>query len=68
MIYEQLLADNVFHIVRRREKLGHTRCRAYREPDQCVPTRCRGLKLPSGFHAGFGDGDLIQVLQSCRRV
>jgi hypothetical protein len=68
MIYEQLLGGNVFHIVRRRKKLGHTRCRAYREPDQCIPTRCRGLKLPSGVHAGYGDGDLIEVLQSCRRV
>ena len=68
MIYMQLLGDNVFHIVRRRQKLGHIRCRASPYAGQCTSRSCRGLKLPSGVHAGFGDGGIIQILQSCHRA
>jgi hypothetical protein len=68
MIYEEVLGGKVFHIVRRKEKLGHKLCKGSGNPDQCISDHCRGFKAQSGVHAGRGDGGLIQLLQSCRKM
>jgi hypothetical protein len=70
MIYERVVGIRVLHIVRRRDKLGHTLCISTGEPDDCKEAKCRGLKLPTGLYArsGHGSGDLIQLLQTCRKV
>jgi hypothetical protein len=68
MIYEELLGGMIFHIVRRREKLGHKLCKGSGDPEQCISEYCRGYKVQSGFHAGRGNGGLIQILQSCREL
>jgi len=68
MIYEEVLGGKVFHIVRRKEKLGHKLCKGSGNPDQCISDHCRGFKAASGVHGGRGDGGLIQLLQSCRKM
>jgi hypothetical protein len=71
MIYRLVMGNKSRHIVRRRHKLGHTSCIARsREPDACREAECRGLKNPSGLCilSGPGSGNLIQLLQSCRKV
>jgi hypothetical protein len=74
LIYEEVLGHNLFHIVRRTNKfqLGHIVCQSNvpRSQEECVENKCRGLKLPTGIHAktGSGDGGLIQLLQSCRKM
>jgi len=71
-IYEEVIGNRTFHIVRRSHKLGHTTCH-YNTPgcqEQCKEGGCRGLKVPSGLHveAGPGHGGLIQLLQTCRKM
>jgi hypothetical protein len=68
MIYEQVLGGMVLHIIRRENKLGHKLCKTSGDPDQCAMVHCRGFKIPSGLHIGRGNGEIIQILQSCRRV
>jgi hypothetical protein len=68
MIYEEVLGGMVFHIVRRKDKLGHKLCKGSGDPEQCISNHCRGFKIQSGVHAGRGNGGLIQALQSCRKV
>ena len=68
MIYEELLGGKVFHIVRRKKKLGHKLCKGIGNPEQCISDHCRGFKIQTGVHAGRGDGGLIQILQSCREM
>ena len=74
LIYEEVFGHNLFHIVRRTNKfqLGHIVCKSNvpRSQEECVENKCRGLKLPTGIHAktGSGDGGLIQLLQSCRKM
>lgn len=68
MIYEHVLGGMVLHIVRRKAKLGHTLCKTRADPEQCTLDRCRGYKIPSGFHTGRGNGQLVQILQTCRKV
>ncbi len=74
LIYEEVLGHNLFHIVRRMNnfQLGHIGCKSKvpRSQENCVENKCRGLKLPTGIHAktGSGDGGLIQLLQSCRKM
>lgn len=69
-IYECVIGNRVLHIVRRRGKLGHTSCKSTGEPDVCKEAKCRGFKLPTGLYvlSGNGSGDLIQLLQTCRKV
>lgn len=68
MIYEEVLGGMVFHIVRRKDKLGHKLCKGSGDPEQCISNHCRGFKIQSGVHAGRGNGGLIQTLQTCRKV
>jgi hypothetical protein len=68
MIYEEVLGGMVLHIVRRKNKLGHKRCKGCGEPEKCISDQCRGFKIRSGIHAGRGNGGLIQILQSCRKM
>lgn len=68
IIYENLLGGMVFHIVKRRTKLGHTLCKERGDPEQCILNLCRGYKIQSGVHTGRAHGELIQILQTCRRV
>lgn len=71
LIYEQAVGKKLIHIVRRKEKLGHTNCISRTgKPDNCKDEECRGLKLPRGFfvRSSAGAGDLIQLLQTCRKV
>jgi hypothetical protein len=73
-IYEEVIGRNLLHIVRRTNQfqLGHIVCKTNvpRSQEACVENKCRGLKLPTGVHAktGRGDGGLIQLLQSCRKM
>jgi hypothetical protein len=68
MIYEEVLGGKIFHIVKRKNKLGHKLCKGSGNPERCISDHCRGLKIQSGIHAGRGDGGLIQILQSCREM
>jgi len=67
-IYKQVIGNSVLHIVRRPDKLGHKRCKTNGEPDDCLSTRCRGFKLDTGLYIGCDDGNLLQLLQSCRKT
>lgn len=60
VIYEEVLGGKIFHIVRRKHKLGHKLCKGGGNPEECISDRCRGFKIQSGVHAGRGDGGLIQ--------
>jgi len=74
LIYEEVLGRNLFHIVRRTShfQLGHIACKTNtpRTQDECLENQCRGLKVATGVHVktGPGDGGLIQLLQSCRKM
>jgi hypothetical protein len=74
LIYEEILGHNLFHIVRRstRFQLGHVLCKANtpRRQEECNEHECRGMKVPSGVHPKTrpGNGGLVQLLQSCRRM
>lgn len=74
LIYEEVLGRNLFHIVRRTTsfQLGHVVCKTNvpRRQEECNENECRGLKVPTGIHAktGPGDGGLIPLLQSCRKM
>jgi len=73
MIYSQVLGNQVLHIIRRHQKLGHTLCK---NPDgsfdACREAQCRGRKMPTGEHEATvsspGHGGMIQLLQTCRRI
>ena len=70
MIYKGVIGSGLLHIVRRQRKLGHILCQGSRDMDECMEHQCRGLKLPTGTYAqrGLGNGDLIQLLQTCRKM
>ena len=68
MIYEEVLGGMIFHIVRRKTRLGHKLCKGSGDPEQCISDNCRGFKTESGVHTGRGNGGLIQILQSCRKM
>ena len=70
MIYEEVVGNRLLHIVRRQRKLGHIFCNESGDADECKEHQCRGLKLPTGTYAqrGLGNGDLIQLLQTCRKM
>ena len=74
LIYEEVLGRNLFHIVRRTTsfQLGHVVCKTNvpRRQEECNENECRGLKVPTGIHAktGPGDGGLIPLIQSCRKM
>jgi len=70
LIYEEIVGKKIVHIVKRRNRLGHTLCKASGDYDGCKEEQCRGLKLPTGAYVltGPGHGDLIPFLQSCRKV
>jgi len=70
LVYEQVIGNQLLHIVRRKHKLGHAPCQT-KEGDACSEMGCRGLKIPrAGYYAiaGCGYGGKIQLLQSCRRM
>lgn len=69
LIYEQVIGNQVLHIVRRHHKLCHTSCLTNGDTDACKEAQCRGFKLPNGLYAeGSGSEDLIPLLQVCRKM
>jgi hypothetical protein len=70
MIYKEVVGNRLLHIVRRQRKLGHIFCNGSGDADECKEQQCRGLKLPTGTYAqtGFRNEDLIQLLQTCRKM
>jgi hypothetical protein len=70
LIYKEVVGNRHIHIIRRPHQLGHTICKTNGDPDGCREEQCRGLKLPTGKYAqtGSGNNDLIQLLQTCRKM
>ncbi|PQE33540.1 ankyrin repeat protein [Rutstroemia sp. NJR-2017a WRK4] len=72
LIYEKVLGGRVLHIVRRTKQLGHVPCKRgdLEKEESCRALGCRGSKEYNGYYAsnGEGHGDLIQMLQVCRRL
>ena len=69
IIYKEVIGDRVLHILRRKgPKLGHAVCRFSQENASC--SQCRGMKMPTGLYqsSGTGSGDLIPLLQCCRKM
>jgi len=71
-IYKEVLGMNTIHIVRRKDKLGHTICKINEQQshEACKHAQCRGLKLQAGVHvkAGPGYSSLLPLLQTCRKM
>lgn len=72
LIYEQVIGNNVLHIVRRPNKLSHATCcnNSSGSPDDCRDMKCRGIKLPNGVCVPDGRdyGDLLPLLRTCRKM
>lgn len=72
LIYEQVLGNNVLHIVRRSNKLGHAPCKINSSgfQDDCKEFNCRGVKFPNGVCVpnGFSRDRIIPLLQTCRKM
>ncbi|KUJ22029.1 uncharacterized protein LY89DRAFT_576892 [Mollisia scopiformis] len=72
LIYEQVIGNNVLHIVRRANHLGHATCsnKSSGSHDDCQDLKCRGTKLPNGVSVqdGHGRDSFIPLLQTCRKI
>lgn len=67
-IYSNVLGNRVLHIVRRHTKLGHKSCSTDASPEACLLAQCRGSKTEYGIYRDSGDGNLVQILQTCRKM
>ncbi|CAL3966539.1 unnamed protein product [Diplocarpon coronariae] len=77
LIYQYVLGNRLVHVVRLNSGLlSHTVCRV-RDPnlheqrhEKCHEQRCRGLKLPTGFHIKppMEQENLLPLLQTCRKI
>ncbi|KAE8450933.1 hypothetical protein EG329_005373 [Mollisiaceae sp. DMI_Dod_QoI] len=72
LIYEQVIGNNVLHIVRRSSGLAHATCSndSSGSQDDCKGLKCRGTKLPNGvcLPNGRSHGAIIPLLQTCRKI
>jgi hypothetical protein len=70
LIYKEVIGNRLLHIVRRQQDLGHVLCKGSGDPDDCIENQCRGIKSPTGPYTetGPGSGDIIQLLQTCRKM
>lgn len=72
LIYEQVIGNNILHIVRRSNKLSHATCSSNRSgnPDDCRDLKCRGMKLQNGVSIPDGPsyGGILPLLQTCRKM
>jgi hypothetical protein len=70
LIYEHAIGKQVLHIVRRQTHVGHAPCRSVDDLNLCRELKCRGLRLPDGEYAPFGNehGGFVQLLQTCRKM
>ena len=72
IVYQILLADETFHIIRLRKKLRHVRCTAYQKT-KCSNKTCWGMSTVDGIllrdleKESFGQG-LLDLLRTCRRA
>ncbi|KAF8852622.1 hypothetical protein BDZ45DRAFT_694930 [Acephala macrosclerotiorum] len=72
LIYEQVIGNNVLHIVRRSNGLAHATCSHHSagNQDDCRDFKCRGTKLPNGvcMPNGRSHDGIIPLLQTCRKI
>jgi hypothetical protein len=83
MIWRATIGDSTFHMILKRNKLGHIRCKAPSAVDcplgyngTTLSRECcwgtvdsANIWLPSATHSDEGtDGDLLPLLQSCRQM
>lgn len=71
LIYQQVIGNNLLHIVRRSNGLAHAVCNdSSGSQDDCRDFNCRGMKLPNGVclpnkRSHYG---IIPLLQTCRKM
>ncbi|PVH98029.1 hypothetical protein DM02DRAFT_616061 [Periconia macrospinosa] len=83
MIWRKAVGDNTFHIVLKKNKLGHLRCKAPRTIDCPLGFNGRTLSRAccwgmvdsaniwqpkAGSSSKHSDGDILPLLQSCRQI